>query len=152
MPELECGFSETDQYSASELLTHYGPTLLVDIGFDSNWKPEDPTPPIASIEQVAALIDTGATESCIDNQLAKQINLPPIDIRKVGGIGGSYDAVVYAAQIHFPQLPWTIAGEFAGVDLVAGGQPHQALIGRTFLRNFLLVYDGTTGRVTIGHP
>lgn len=35
------------------------------------------------------------------------------------------------------------------IDLAAGGQAHLALIGRTFLRNFTMVYEGRTGTVTI---
>jgi hypothetical protein len=35
------------------------------------------------------------------------------------------------------------------VDLIAGGQMHGALIGRTLLRHFKMVYEGTTGTVTI---
>jgi hypothetical protein len=42
-----------------------------------------------------------------------------------------------------------VYGLFAGVNLAAGGQPHQALIGRTFLRHFTMIYEGRTGTVTI---
>jgi hypothetical protein len=35
------------------------------------------------------------------------------------------------------------------VDLKAGGQIHSALIGRTFLKHFKMVYDGRTGTVTL---
>jgi hypothetical protein len=56
---------------------------------------------------------------------------------------------IHIAQIHIPSLKTTIYGEFAAVDLIAGGQPHHALIGRTFLRNFQMVYNGKTGQVTI---
>ena len=40
-------------------------------------------------------------------------------------------------------------GAFCGVDLKAGGQIHSALIGRTFLRHFKMIYEGKTGTVTI---
>lgn len=33
--------------------------------------------------------------------------------------------------------------------VAAGGAPHTALIGRTFLQNFTLTYEGETGRVTL---
>jgi hypothetical protein len=50
-----------------------------------------------------------------------------------------------------PTLNVTIYGAFAGVHLAAGGQLHQALIGRTFLSSFsfTMVYEGATGTVTI---
>jgi hypothetical protein len=53
------------------------------------------------------------------------------------------------AEVFVPYLNQQFYGAFAGVHLAAGGQVHQALIGRTFLRNMKMVYDGITGRVTI---
>jgi len=37
------------------------------------------------------------------------------------------------------------------VDLIAGGQAHYALIGRTFLQSFTMVYEGRTGTVTLSN-
>ena len=56
---------------------------------------------------------------------------------------------MHLAQVRIPSLGFTIYGAFAGVHLAAGGQPHKALIGRTFLRAFTMVYKGGTGTVTI---
>ena len=56
---------------------------------------------------------------------------------------------LHLAQIYVPALGWTVFGQFAGVHLIAGGQLHYALIGRTFLRNFTMVYEGKTGSVTL---
>ncbi len=151
MLEAKCGFdSIPDGASGSELLTIWGPTLLVNIGFDKNWKVEmSPTPPISGINNVQALVDTGAGESCIDDLLATQLNLPVIDKRPVSGSAGQHEAKIYLAQIHIPSLQFTIYGSFAGVHLVAGGQVHQALIGRTFLAGFVMIYEGKTGNVTL---
>ncbi len=52
-------------------------------------------------------------------------------------------------QVHVPTLGQTAYGTFAAVHLAAGGQVHVALIGRTFLRNFTMIYEGRTGTVTI---
>jgi predicted aspartyl protease len=95
------------------------------------------------------LVDTGATESCIDNLLASQLNLPIIDRRPISGVGGKQTVNMYLAQVHIPSLGFTIHGSFAGVDLKAGGQTHLALIGRTFLQSFTMIYEGKTGTVTI---
>ena len=59
---------------------------------------------------------------------------------------------MHMAQIHVPALAFTIYGVFAAVDLIAGGQPHQALIGRTLLRHCRMEYDGLTGGVVIHTP
>ena len=94
-------------------------------------------------------MDTGATESCLDSDLAVKLNLPIIDRRNVGGIGGLKEVNIHLAHIHIPALGFTLYGAFAGVDLIKGGQQHNALIGRTFLRHFKMVYDGRTGDVTL---
>ena len=56
----------------------------------------------------------------------------------------------HLAQIYVPSLNHTIYGSFAGVHLVAGGQPHTVLIGRNLLRDFRMKYDGLTGEVELG--
>ncbi len=56
---------------------------------------------------------------------------------------------MFLAQLHFPSLAFTQHGAFAGVNLESGGQLHGALIGRTFLSNFLMLYDGMMGSVSL---
>jgi len=150
MVQTKCGFeTNANGVSGQDLLATYGPTLIVDIGFDPAFVPASGTKPVAGITGVHGLVDTGATESCIDNLLAAQLKLPIVDRRQISGSAGSHTVNVYLAQVHVPSLKFTIYGAFAGVDLQAGGQSHIALIGRTFLRKFTMVYEGRTGTVTI---
>ena len=150
MPDTKCGFSSVKNgASGSEMLVAYGPTILVDIGFDPAFKASSPNVPTPGIKGVKALIDTGATASCIDSLLAAQLNLPVVDKMKVSGVHGSQEVNMHMAQVRIPSLGITHWGAFAGVHLAAGGQLHKALIGRTFLRNFKMIYDGKTGDVTI---
>lgn len=151
MPETLCGFNDVPGgASGQDLLAAWGPTLKVDIGFDSDYKPERPwTVPIPGMTGIDALVDTGAGESCIDSLLAGQLNLPIVDRRSVSGVHGSQMVNMHLAQIHVPSLNFTIYGAFAGVELAAGGQAHKALIGRTFLQNFTMVYEGSTGTVKL---
>lgn len=151
MVQTKCGFDSGPQGSGADLLMLNGPTLLVNIGFDPDYKAGAQAPPKAGIELMHALVDTGATESCIDNLLAAALKLPIVDRRSVSGSAGRHVANVYLAQVHIPTLRYTIYGAFAGVDLAAGGQPHSALIGRTFLRGFTMVYEGRTGTVTLSN-
>ena len=151
MVQAKCGFNSGTGVSGPELLTQLGPTLLVNIGFDPAYQNSQTTPPTPGITDVSALVDTGASESCIDNLLASQLNLPVVDRREISGAGGRHEVNVYLAQINVPSLASTIYGVFAGVDLKAGGQVHLALIGRTFLRNFTMIYEGRTGTVTISN-
>jgi hypothetical protein len=152
MPETLCGFNDTPSASGPDLLATWGPTLLVNIGFDKDWNDQKLTVPALAIAGVSALVDTGASESCIDDLLATQLNLPIIDRRPMSGIGGSQEAKIYLAQIYIPSLAFTIYGAFAGVHLEAGGQVHKALIGRTFLSRFIMIYEGNTGTVTLKTP
>jgi hypothetical protein len=64
-------------------------------------------------------------------------------------VHGKLEVNMHLAQVYIPSLGFTIWGMFAGVHLAAGGQHHKALLGRTFLQNCLMTFNGTTGKVTI---
>lgn len=150
MPETKCGFdSIPDGASGAMMLAAYGPTLIVDIGFDQDFQTGRSKNPVPGLKGIHALVDTGASESCIDSALAAQLNLPIVDRRSVAGAHGSAEVSIHLAHIHVPSLGFTIYGAFAGVHLSAGGQPHLALIGRTFLQHCTMIYEGRTGSVSI---
>lgn len=127
----------------------FGPTLFVDIGLDLNYQPRSRRVPSPSIQHIHALVDTGSAQTCIDNVLAAQLGLPILDKWPISGVHGKHLSNIYIAQIHVPALKFTIHGQFAGVDLAAGGQIHKVLIGRTFLQHFTMVYEGITGAVAL---
>lgn len=148
MASVECGFTSVPGgATAAQLLTAQGPTLLVDIGFDPAFVVGGTA--TTGIQGVQALVDSGAGQSCIDSLLAAQLNLPIVNRQDVSGAHGAQQVNMHLAQVYVPTLKVTIHGVFAGVHLAAGGQVHQALIGRTFLSHFKMVYDGPAGRVTI---
>lgn len=131
------------------MLVRFGPSLPVEIGFDPSYRPDTGGRPGLPPDRRPALVDTGALASCIDSDLAITLNLPIVDRQSVAGVHGSGDVNMHLAQIYVPALGCTVYGQFAGVHLIAGGQPHYALIGRTFLRQFTMVYEGKTGVVTL---
>lgn len=148
----QCGFSSVSGAAGSDLLVIHGPTLSVFVGFDPDYEPGPGLiPAIAQGTAFQALVDTGAGESCIDSLLAAKLGLPIVDRMTVAGISGPEEVNVHLAQIHVPALTVTIYGRFAGVHLAKGGQMHEALLGRTFLQDFTMVYEGGTGAVTITH-
>lgn len=151
MSQIECGFDSNPDGQGSALLMLSGPTLAVNIGFDSTWLPTLTTPPAPGVSGVNALVDTGASISCIDQLLAASLNLPIVDRQTISGSAGAHPVNMHLAQIHVPSLNFTQYGIFAAVDLKGGGQAHEALIGRTFLFHFHMVYVGKSGAVTLTH-
>ena len=132
-------------------LIEQGPSLDVQIGFDPEFQPTEPTRAILPEVRLPALVDTGATESCIDSELAIALQLPIVDRQAIAGVHGASETNVCLAQIHVPDLGFTMYGRFAAVHLTAGGLPHSALLGRTFLQHFTLTYEGRRGTVTISN-
>ena len=153
MPTTKCGFDDAPGVPGRTALSLQGPTLIVQIGFDPTYDPQavPPLPPNLPRTPLPALVDTGASESCIDSGLAMRLNLPIVDQRPISGIHGAGLVNVHLAHILIPTLAFTIYGPFCGVDLIAGGQAHYALIGRTFLQSFTMVYEGRTGTVTLSN-
>ena len=128
-----------------------GPTLLVEIGFDPAFEESEVDRPDIPDDLLPALVDTGATESCVDARLARELNMPLVGRRTVSGIGGDTQVDYFLGQIYVAGLGQTIYGHLAGVHLRNGGQPCYALIGRTFLQNLTLHYEGRTGNVTLSN-
>ena len=146
MTATEAGFGRGGA-RGSGALASYGPTLMVQIGFDREFAPGGI--PRLPNQRWAALVDTGARLSCIDRELAMELGLPVVDRGRVSGVHGTMDLNLHTAQIHVPDLDFTLSGRFYGVHLSTGPRPHSALLGRDFLQHFTMVYNGRTGSVTI---
>lgn len=142
MPAINVGFSDGNS------LFRYGPTMYVQIGLDPAYT-VGASPPKLPHVNLPALVDTGATLNCIDSSLAERLQLPVVDRKSVIGVHGPVETDFYAAQIYTPVLNWVTHGIFAGLPLANSGQLHYALIGRSFLKDFTMTYEGRTGRVTI---
>ena len=136
-------------YENASLLTRHGPSLLVQIGFDLNYR--QGLKPLLPSPGYHALIDTGAVECCIDTTVARSLGLPVVDTGDIAVVHGSGQVNIHLAQIYVPSLNFTTSGRFAGVHLHASGQPYGALLGRSFLRDFKLEYNGRTGAVAISN-
>jgi predicted aspartyl protease len=168
MPIVEGGFPATvavtlpdgsvQNVTGQMMLIAKGPTIQVEVGFEPGIFHPDPAQVQAAIAAVAAapaaqlveaLIDTGAGDCSIDEDLAQQLKLPLVDKQDGSGIGGREKFNVYLGHIRISSLGHIQYGRFMGVKLAAGGQPHRVLLGRTMLQSMILVYDGKTGNVKI---
>ncbi len=96
-----------------------------------------------------ALIDTGATSTCIDDAAAKQLQLPVVNVVNVASAShASTPQNVYPIQIEVVGLPISIEAPNAiGAALTPQGL--LALIGRDVLQHCTLFYNGLTGEITL---
>lgn len=146
--QTECGFHTLAD--GQKVLVEKGPTILVDVGFDTNFNPtQSNSIPVPLITNIEALVDTGAQKNYIDTVLATTLKLPIVDRMTLVGSVGAHPADVYLAQIHVPALNEVLFGQFAGVNLIKGGLQHGAILGREFLQKLEMKYDGLTGRVIL---
>jgi predicted aspartyl protease len=144
----------TAKISGREFLITYGPSLGVDVGYDEKFDYATKANvglnvPESAAKNILALVDTGATESCIDETLAESLNLTVVDRIDIAGVGGTHKANLYLAHIDIPAIALTDWGRFAGVKLAEGGQHHRVIIGRTLLSMVIMIYDGRDGSVKI---
>ena len=144
MPLADAAFVDSDGRPDQTALLEFGPSLEVVVS-----PLVDPPRPPTEGHTTHALVDTGATQSCIDVQVAESLDLPVVDFVMIAGAAGESRHPLYAARVAIPALEIFEFGAFAGVDLGAGEQPHRVLLGRTFLQGTVMIYDGIRGQVTI---
>jgi predicted aspartyl protease len=166
MPIADCGFppafpvvgpgGQVQLQTGQQALIIKGPTTLVEVDFDPSLFNTDPVQVQAALaartappQLVEALIDTGAMESCIDEDLATALQLPLIDEGEASGVGGKQKFNVYLGHIRIMALNYYQYGRFLGVKLQQGQSLHKAILGRTLLQSMILVYDGRRGTCTI---
>jgi predicted aspartyl protease len=94
-----------------------------------------------------ALIDTGASNTCIDEQAAKELGLPVIDVATM--LSATHEKVpcnIYPVLIRAPLVdlnsPWTMGAALAAHGLLV-------LIGRDVLQRCNLFYNGPIGQFTL---
>lgn len=112
------------------------------------------TPVPASISGLA-LVDTGATMTCVHEPLLTNLGLKPVGLVNSGTAAGPTQQSVYMARLLFPVLGWTVDIQVAGVDLTGQTPPLIppqsiiALLGRNLLSQTLLIWNGPGGFWTI---
>jgi len=137
------------QLSAADNLAQNGAILQVTVGVPSAYAQGGGggTP-----KTLTAMVDSGASISCITMQAAQSIGLPQVSSTQLGGVGGMTQAPVYGVALTLVQFGVTIdpvqiagvANPLPGVDM---------LIGRDVLRSgnggLVFTYHGSTGVFTI---
>ena len=105
-----------------------------------------------NIQQVRAggLIDTGASDVCIDYRVAQELNLKQVDQQNVGVVGATIPATVHMGVLEIPELNFS---EIMPLYALKVRRPtHDVLLGRSFLKNFIVTFDGPTGLFHFSKP
>lgn len=131
-------------YDRSAELAALGP--IIDIVIRSPQLPAqaDRQPHQREATPARGLIDTGATDVCIDVTLAAELGLIWTGREQVGVAGGaSIMADVFAGILEVPELGFS---EMVPLYALKTRRPtHDVLLGRSFLRNFIVTFDGPQG-------
>lgn len=115
------------------------------VGFAAGDEPLEEGGPDDSLRLYAALVDTGASTTCITRSVADDLALQPIgkiDMHTAGGLVSvnTYDVHVALLIGHGKNPDGSVTGEFAvlsnvrALEFDAGDASYQALIGRDILR------------------
>ena len=137
--------------AGQDALRGMGPRLKVQIGYHPATKPDPEAVEATEMFQWEALVDTGASTSCIDAKLAKVLRLRIIDRKPMGGVHGYEDTDIHLAYLFVPSLELPYAGPVCALPL-SDNFGVAAILGRDFLSRCIMHYDGITGRVTIATP
>ena len=96
-----------------------------------------------------ALIDSGATSTCIDDDAARRLRLPAIDVVAVASAShASTQQNVHPMQIEVRGLPITISAPRA-IAAPLASQGLLVLIGRDVLQHCTLFYNGPAGSFSL---
>ncbi len=123
------------------------PTPLVEVYTKENKQIPSPVSGLA-------LIDTGATNTCVDDDVISQLGVAPIGRREIHNSGGKQEVNIYPAHFRFPAIQ-NFEIDFTatiGVNIQAqkvSGQSIIALIGRDVLARCVFVYNGTLGTYSL---
>ena len=129
------------------------PVIAVEIGVPSAitkslTKAGKPVPaPVAGM----ALIDTGASQSCVHSDAIAGLGVSPVGSGNVGTPSGQGSHYKYPARLNFTDMGFTIEFSSAiGVDLTGQlGGNMVVLVGRDILARCLFIYNGSSGCFTL---
>lgn len=91
--------------------------------------------------EVLGVVDTGASVICLDQRIAKQLGLTAVNRRQMEVADGTQiEATTYMAEMDIPQLEFCELVEVFGVPMTY--RSNRVLLGRSFLKNYIVTYNG----------
>lgn len=93
-----------------------GPVLAVEVSIPTALaeKLTKENKPIPQPKTGWALIDTGATHSCVDDDVVSQLGVNPIRRAKIHGSAGAHEVNVFPARDRFCSYTWS---EYSGATV-----------------------------------
>jgi predicted aspartyl protease len=123
------------------------PLIFVRVGADTNFDPAIPAWPSTNGKLYYALLDTGATNTAIDQAAANEIGaIISGTARLHGWKGGETHAQVTKIQIVLSEAGAVFCDCAAIRDFRGEGQSWDVLLGRTFLKHCHFGVDGPNSR------
>ena len=113
--------------------------------------PEGEVTSNAPIGSGSMLIDTGATTTVLDVEMASRLSLPETDVHNensVTGIGGEVPVRQFTGVIYLPNWELTIHATFSTIPLMEQSG-FVAITGMDVLSQYVLVVDGPARRVEL---
>lgn len=129
--------NENERRREAAILGHFL-TVFID-GFG-------PTQPGRTVDgpiEARGLIDTGASDICIDYRLALELGLRAVDQVNVGVVGGSAMATVYLGRVVIPEIDFDQVMPVYAMKVRHA--THEVLVGRSLLQNYIVTFDGPAG-------
>jgi len=132
-------------------LMQRGPIVQVTIGVEQNIAQQLVSQGAQLPQPVSgvALIDTGATSTCIDDAIAQQLKLPVVDVITIASASHPNSKQnVYPALIEVVGINIKF-NAFRAIGVPLANQGIQVLIGRDLLQVCTLFYNGMIGSFTL---
>jgi hypothetical protein len=112
--------------------------------------------PLPNCAKGIALIDSGATSTCVHESILTGLNLHPVGVMACGTANGPALRSVYPVRLVLPTMSVTVDNtQSVGVDLTGQQaltvppEPIIALIGRNLLQQWVFTYNGPGGFWTV---
>jgi len=95
-----------------------------------------------------ALIDTGASVTCISQSIVEKLNLIPFDIQNVLTASGETPQLIYDMGILLP-LKKSQTHNIQSFSIDLSNQSYEILVGRDVLSYYKFIYDGINNSFTL---
>lgn len=130
-----------------ELLRAEGPLIDVIVHREPGAEPHEGIPPSY---ETRALIDTGASDSCVDYRIVHALRLRQTNQTRMRVVGTSVLVTVHLGVLEIPALSFKGIVELYSSSVTR--PKYNALIGRPFLANYGFHLDGPSGMFHIDIP